>query len=187
MSRVFASLLAAALALPVMALGAMIGQQERLLADVPVLSVPVRGADPRDLLLGHYLMAQFDWAWEGEPTGPAGSPIDGGLCVLAGDAAKPRVRFIADWTPGAPAGDDCRLMIAGQGWPAHGGVLARFLPTGLDGGAGRLHLFVPEARAAELERIVGQRPGALTVDLAVHANGMALVKALRLDGKVLGQ
>jgi hypothetical protein len=48
-------------------------------------------------------------------------------------------------------------------------------------------LFVPEERAAELDRLLVARPGALTVDLAVRPDGSAAIKALRVDGQVLGR
>ena len=51
---------------------------------------------------------------------------------------------------------------------------------------GSIRLFVPETRAGELERLIRDRPGALTVDLAVRADGHVSIQALRVDGRVLG-
>ena len=59
-----ALLVITALALPLMALAAMVGHQEWLRSHVTVLTVAVRGVDPRDLLRGHYLTAGFEWNWE---------------------------------------------------------------------------------------------------------------------------
>jgi hypothetical protein len=41
-------------------------------------------------------------------------------------------------------------------------------------------------RAAELEVLLMERPGALTVDLAVKPDGSAAIKGLRVDGEGLG-
>jgi hypothetical protein len=77
-------------------------------------------------------------------------------------------------------------MIAGQGFPKQGGQPARFTPANLDPGFGGVQIFVPEDRAHELDRLVRQRPGALTVDLAVRADGSAAIRTLRLDGQPIG-
>lgn len=180
MTRTFLAAVIAALVLPVLALAAMIGQQERLLFKAPVVNVPLMGVDPRDLLRGRYIVAQFDWDWASEPTAAA----SGGLCVLADDVPKPRVRFIEGWKEGDRAADGCRMVIAGQASP---GKPARFIPDELDAGGGRMNIFVPEEQAPLLEKMVRERPGSLTVDLAVRADGRAMIKALRVDGKVLGR
>jgi len=179
---------AAALALPVLALAALIGRQEYLLSDARVLNVPVNGVDPRDPLRGRYIVAQFDWDWAGEPVAPTRfAVLSGAVCVLADDQARPRVRFIEGWKAGDGADDDCRMMIKGRGWPKEDNFSARFAPENLDAGGGLVHLFVSEDRAPELERLLRARPGGLTVDLAVRPDGLASVKALRLDGQVLGR
>lgn len=186
MNRTLLMAVVVALALPVLALAAMIGQQERLLLNAQVLNVPLIGVDPRDLLRGRYLVAQLDWDWDSEPTAPLSSILPGGLCVIADDRPKPRVRFVEDWKPGDRAAAGCRLMIAGSAWPRSGASAARFLPDDLDAGGGRLNIFVPETQAPVLEKLIRERPGALTVDLAVRADGRATIKAVRVDGKVLG-
>jgi len=188
MSRILAAAVAAALALPLLALAALIGEQEAMLSGAAVLNVPVRGYDPRDLLHGHYIQGQLDWEWEQEPAA-AGSyaGVDGAACVLAADAPKPRLRFIASWKAGDRAGDDCRMIIAGRGWSGQGRIAARFVPANLDAGGGQVRLFVPEDRATDLEQLLIERPGAFTVDLAVKPDGSASIKALRVDGQLLGR
>src|SRR4029077_8579718 len=108
----------AALALPVVALAAMIGQQEGLGSRVTVLNVPVRGVDPRDLLRGHYLTAGFEWNWERLPQPEAdGRMPAGALCVIAIDARRrPRVRFLADSTADQATVGDCLLVVPGGMW-----------------------------------------------------------------------
>jgi GDYXXLXY protein len=186
----------AALAFPILALAALIGQQERLLSGATVLNVPVSGVDPRDPLRGRYIVAQFDWDWSEEPIAPTRfAVLSGAVCVLTDDQARdqarsparPRVRFLAGWKAGDGSGDDCRLIIKGRGWPKETGLPARFAPESLDAGGGLVHLFVPEDRASELERLLRARPGGLTVDLAVRPDGLAAIKALRFDGQLLAR
>ncbi len=187
MNRAFLLAVIAALALPVLALAALIGEQERLLLKAQVLNVPLIGVDPRDLLRGRYIVAQFDWDWESEPTASKATILPGGLCVLAGDPPKPRVRFIDGWKEGDRTADGCRMMLAGHAWPKSAGTSARFIPDDLDAGGGRMNIFVSEELAPLLEKLVRERPGSLTVDLAVRADGRAAIKAVRVDGKVLGR
>jgi hypothetical protein len=180
-SRAFPVAVIAALALPVLALAALVGQQERRLANAEILSVPLTGFDPRDLLLGHYLRAQLDWSWERPPVVEEYSVADGALCVLT-KAPKPRVRFVAGWQAGDRTDADCRLMIAG-----HARGRSRFAPGALDGGDGAIQVYIPEKRGEELEQLMRDRPGALTVDLAIRADGSAAIKAIRIDDKALGR
>jgi uncharacterized membrane-anchored protein len=184
MSRPLTAVVAAALALPVLALAALVGQQEFALAGAKVLSVPLRGYDPRDLLRGHYIVAQLDWDWEREPTGSPYVARDGAACIVA-TTPKPRIRFIPGWKPGKPVDADCRMVIAGRGQPGQDSQSARFTPANIEASDGTLKLFVPEERAAELERLVRARPGALTVDLAVRDDGSAALGPLRVDGATI--
>jgi hypothetical protein len=174
---------AATLALPVLALAALIGMQEYRVAGAQLLTVPVRGVDPRDLLQGHYLVATFDWDWQPEPAASG----TGGLCVLSDNSvAKPQVHFIDGWKPGSGPVEGCRLVIFGKVRGKQDGAPA-FAPTGLDDGYFAVHLFVPETRAVDLQETVRQRPDALTVDLAVRPDGSATVRRLRLDGQPIGK
>ena len=181
MSRTFLVAVIAALALPVLALAALVGQQEWLLANARILSVPLTGFDPRDLLRGHYIRAQLDWSWERAPAVEDYSVVDGALCVLTEDP-KPRVRFLAGWKAGDRTDADCRLIIAG-----HSRAPSRFVPSQLDNGDGAVQFYIPEERADDLEKLLRERPGALTADLAVRADGNAAIKALRVDGTVVGR
>jgi hypothetical protein len=51
----------AALALPLLGLGGMWLQADRLSRQGTEWDVPIRGYDPRDLLQGHYVQFQYDW------------------------------------------------------------------------------------------------------------------------------
>jgi len=153
-----------------------------------VVNVPIRGYDPRDLLRGHYIQGQFDWDWEIEPAAAnSDTGIEGAACVLTSDTPKPRLRFLAEWKAGDRIEPGCRAIIAGRGWAGQGRIAARFAPAKLDTGGGQVKLFVPEDRAADLEILLLERPGALTVDLAVQPDGSAAIKALRVDGERLGR
>ena len=178
------ALVIVALALPLLALAAMIGQQEWLRSRVTVLNVAVRGVDPRDLLRGHYLTAGFEWNWERLPQPEAdGRMPAGALCVIAIDAQRrTRVRFLPDSTGDQAMAGDCLLVIPGGMWGRDA-----FVPGTIDTANGSIRLFVPETRAGELERLIRERPGALTVDLAVRADGQVSIQALRIDGQVLGR
>ena len=182
--RTIAALVIAALALPVVALAAMIGEQEWLRSRVAVLNVPVRGVDPRDLLRGHYLTAGFEWNWERLPRAEAdGQMPAGALCVIAIDAQRrPRVRFLPDSTTGQATVGDCLLVVPGAMWGRDA-----FVPRSIDTTNGSIRLFVPETRARELEQLIRERPGALSVDLAVRADGYVSIQALRVDGQLLGR
>ena len=179
-----AALVIAALALPVVALAGMIGQQEWLRSRVTVLNVPVRGVDPRDLLRGHYLTAGFEWNWERLPQAEAdGRMPAGALCVIAIDAQRrPRVRFVSGSTADQATVGDCVLFVPGGMWGRD-----VFVPGTIDTTNGSIRLFVPESRAYELERLIRERPGALSVDLAVRADGYVSIQELRVDDKVLGR
>ena len=181
MSRTFLIAVIAALALPVLALAGLVGQQEWVLANARILSVPLTGFDPRDLLRGHYIRAQMDWDWEHPPVVEEYQVVDGAVCVLE-ETPKPRVRFLAGWKAGDQTNNDCRLVIAG-----HARVPSRFAPTTLDNGDGGIQFYVPETRAIDLEKLMRERPGSLTADLAVRADGAAAVRALRIYGELIGR
>ncbi|PKB14842.1 GDYXXLXY motif protein [Novosphingobium kunmingense] len=50
-----------ALLLPLLGLGGMWLQEERLSRQGTEWDVPIQGYDPRDLLQGHYVQFQYDW------------------------------------------------------------------------------------------------------------------------------
>jgi hypothetical protein len=176
MNRLMAAAVVVALALPIVALAALIGEQELRFANAQLVNVPVRGFDPRDLLRGHYITGQFDWDWETMPQ----NATTGGLCILPGDAARPKVRFLENWQPRDRA-PDCRLVIAGRV------ASSTFIPATLDSGARGVRLYVSEVRAPELEELIREHPGALTVDLAVRPDGSAAIMALRVEGRIVGR
>jgi hypothetical protein len=176
MNRLMTVAVVAALALPIVALAALIGEQELRFGNAQQVNVPVRGYDPRDLLRGHYITGQFDWDWETTPQ----TDGTGGLCILPADAARPKVRFLENWQPGDRA-PNCRLVVAGRV------ASSVFVPATLDSGTRSVRLYVSETRAPQLEELLREHPGALTVDLAVRSDGSAAIMALRVDGQIVGR
>lgn len=187
MKRVMTGLVIASLALPVVTLGAMVGDAERGLADAGVMRVAIRGYDPRDMLRGHYLRYRFEWDAEITYIGRAAR-----LCVLSAPPDAPaRVR------PLAPEGRDasaagCAMVVQGGGTvlaearrqePAESGPAGRleFTPRGAESG----RLYVPERHAAELEKLLRDGKVQLTIDLAVSRAGQARIKAWHIDGKTV--
>lgn len=182
MNRLIATAVVVTLVLPVVALAALIGEQELRFTNAKHVNVPVRGYDPRDLLRGHYITGQFDWDWDIVPE-QVGT---GGLCILPGDAARPKVRFVKEWQPGErPA--DCRLVIAGRLASAVTAATPTFVPMTLDSGSPGVRLYVSETRAPELEELIRRHPGALTVDVAVRPDGSAAIMSLRVGGQIVGR
>jgi hypothetical protein len=133
-------------------------------------------------LRGHYLTAGFEWTWESLP-GTDGRAVAGALCVIRIDARQQAsVRFVPDSTEDQTTLRSCQLVIPGRLWGKDA-----FVPAAIHSANGSIKLFVPEVRAGELERLIRERPGALTVDLAVRADGHVSIQALRIDGQVLGR
>jgi len=92
------------------------------------------------------------------------------------------VRLLAAATADQATAGDCLLVVPGGMWGSDA-----FVPGTLDTTNGGIRLYVPETRAGELERLVREQPGALSVDLAVRADGYVSIQALRVDDQVLGR
>ena len=187
MKRMMTALVIAALALPVVALGAMVGKAEHDLADAGVMRVAIRGYDPRDILRGHYLAYRFDWSIEPSFIGRTTR-----ICVLSAPPDAPaRVRALAASGDRASTAD-CLFVVDGWGTVE---AEARRLDPGERGPAGRLQfnpsgvesgrLYVPERHAEQLERLLREGKVQLTIDLAVTKAGRASVKAWHIDGKTV--
>ncbi|HJQ57311.1 MAG TPA: GDYXXLXY domain-containing protein [Vineibacter sp.] len=187
MKRLMMIAVVAALALPVLALGAMVGDAERRIARADVMRVAIRGYDPRDLLRGHYLRYRFDWNAE--------TPFIGRvtrLCVSQAPANAPAtVRALAANGEHSST-SDCLFVLDGWGEtlaearraaPGERGPAGRmeFTPSGVQGG----RLYVPEQHAAQLERLLIEGKVQLTIDLAVTRDGRARIKAWHIDGKTV--
>ena len=182
MNRLMAAAVVSVLALPIVALAALIGEQELRFSNAQLVNVPVRGFDPRDPLRGHYITGQLDWDWDAVPE-QGGT---GGLCILPGAADRPKVGFLKEWQPGDRLAG-CRLVVAGRLVSRPSPLPPTFIPKTLDSGSQGIRLYVSETRAPELEELIRKHPGAFTVDLAVRADGSAAIMALRVDGQIAGR
>ncbi len=172
MNRLRLSLLAAALALPILVLGAMVAQAERDLRSAQVFSVPIRGVDPRDLLRGHYLIFEYDWHWAVAP--PRERPITGQpLCLTAPvDAAKgPRASF---------ATEGCLALVDGLYFGTTEPPVFRPKKPEI---YVRPRLFIAEEYGPRLEQLLRDRKAVVTIDLAITDDRRALIRGWRVDGK----
>jgi hypothetical protein len=173
--------LAALLAFPLVGLATIVGHQEYLRASAPVITVALRGVDPRDLLRGHYLVGDLAWNWA--PDGAtAKQPAHGRICLTqttGSDRLSARFMPIVE----TPPQGSCTAVLAGWYTPGVGGFGAGFTPNGVGGDYQRqLRFYVPQAQAQRLETLMRERPGALAVDLAVLPDETAVIKGLRVDG-----
>ena len=124
--------LAAALALPLVGLAASWASTYVAAQRGTVWEVPIAGYDPRDLLRGHYVIYTYQWpGLEGRRTNLALEQI---LCI---EGEAPRIARVRRPAAGAPCDNPVR---ASGGWNDPAGGLA----------SGRL--YVPQDRAAQLER-----------------------------------
>lgn len=165
MRRIHGWAVAASLALPVLLLAGMAGRAEWAVRDGIVIRVPIAGYDPRDMLRGHFLRYRLAWNWVGgEPPGNAEA-----LCVLARTDNPPVLRYADDAPP-------CPLLVRlAPGGPA-------FRPVGVTD-----ELFVPEASADALQKMLRSGGAAVTVDLVIAANGTARIKGWQVDGKPIAE
>ncbi len=141
--------LAAAVALPILALAGLVWYQERQLARGTPVVLDIQGYDPRDLLAGHYLRYRVDWGVEpclGQPDQPVW------ICLRP----RPGAAF-----NGPPPG--CRLS-----------VHARCRNGRVEAGIERY--YVPESQAADLDRRL--RAQGMRLEIAVTPDGRAAVRRL---------
>jgi hypothetical protein len=126
------SALALALALPLAGLAASWASSHHAAQQGTEWEVPIAGYDPRDLLRGHYVIYRYDWPeLEGRRTNLALETV---LCF---EGEPPRIARV--YRPGAN-GCPGHFVRASGGWNDPQGGLA----------SGRL--YVPQTRAAALER-----------------------------------
>jgi uncharacterized membrane-anchored protein len=145
-----------ALALPIVAVGLMIGRGELTSRTGRPYLLSIRGYDPRDLVRGHYLTYRIDFRWD-EP---------GERCTSASCA----------YCLKGPAGTEPLVSKVSAGETA--GCDASFPESELD------HLqqfFVPEDKGYPLERAIRTRKAQLLV--RVSSGGNVVVQDLLLDGR----
>ncbi|HAU29310.1 MAG TPA: hypothetical protein DCW68_04265 [Rhodospirillaceae bacterium] len=141
---------------PLVALLAMLGQLEASRKAGMPWRVEIEGYDPRDMLRGHYLTFQYQWAWEGEE--PSSFPQK--LCLNAG-YTSPKTPRVSPYT----SGKSCASILSGQEL-VHSKV------------------YIPEAQAKDLERKL--REGVpMAVDIRARTDGSIMVEDLVVDGHPL--
>lgn len=158
-------LLLVAVVLPILGLVALVGRAQFHLESGRPWVLRITGYDPRDLISGHYLRFRYEPRWDDAP-GTCGevppSRIDGGCCLclepIAG-SEEPRVRQLACDDPDLPA---CESWAPGEAL------------------AGPQRYFIPEERAAALERALRTRESALRV--TVLDDGTLAIDHLVFDG-----
>jgi uncharacterized membrane-anchored protein len=151
--------LALALALPIVALLGWMVLAELGRSTGRELTLPITGADPRDLLAGHYLTYQVDF----------GLPASA-LCSDAGTTWTGPAYVCLEPAPAAahdrpPPG--CTAYLRGR--CAHG----RFL-------AGIERFYIPEDRAQALDRLIRAGRGAIVI--ALQPDGDVAIQDLLIDG-----
>ncbi|MFM7141201.1 MAG: GDYXXLXY domain-containing protein [Alphaproteobacteria bacterium] len=150
-----------AVALPIAAILLGIVSAERRAERAPHLVFEIEGYDPRDLLRGHYLQFRLRVPLPAPGECEGGDP-DCCLCVSAGEVGETaRVE---------------RVSCASE--PACDALLAA------DRAAMPLRFYVPEDRASELERRLGEAAGhgGARADVAIGPDGGIQVRGLWLDG-----
>ncbi len=167
--------LALALAFPILCLAGLTAyKQVRVMVGTSIV-IPVAGFDPRDLLSGHYLTYRLDLGEGGGAVCDPGWEAQGErpdavfVCVVAEDGRMLFARRIQlHELPPSGTLPGCTVVLRGR--CEHG----RFL-------AGIERFYVPEERAAALDRAVRSGKGAVVV--AVDRSGAAAVKDLLIDGR----
>lgn len=162
--------LALALAVPVVCLAGLTAyKQVRVMVGTSIV-IPIVGFDPRDLLSGHYLTFRLDLGsaicerpGQETPSGEALACLEGRAGAMTSAQRLEPVQF----SPPAPT-PGCAAVLRGR--CEHG----RFA-------AGIERFYVPEERAAALDRAVRSEKGAVVV--AIDRTGAAAVKDLLIDGK----
>jgi hypothetical protein len=146
-------LLAIALLLPLVGLGAGIARQEAALDGASRWVIPIEGYDPRDPLRGQYLQFSYAWITEGD-AGRCATPAGCALCLARTGGVV--VATIAPPEADCPNRVDPRLSRIA--------IRPGFGPDQRPAFTARL--FVSEARAPELEAKLAEGPMAVVARLA---------------------
>lgn len=148
-----------ALLFPVMVWAVLVGEKTYGHHAGTVVTLPVSGYDPRDLLSGHYIIYEIDY----------GAPID---CELGNRDAYLYLDSYdgAEVSPYPPDETDNALFIKGhcQG--------RRFV-------ANIERFYVPEDAAPRLDSILRGRELAASIEVSINRSGRAQVKNFLLNGQ----
>ncbi len=157
-SGVFTLLRVGALALPLVGLAAAWAIAHDRAQQGVEWEVPIAGFDPRDLLRGHYIVYRYDWPGLAAGVSPSTSSA---LCLKG---TPPRIEVVG------PLDRACAHPIRA---PHGSSALA----------AGRL--YVPQDKAAALERQLADRSSRAVLRMRVRADGS--ITPLRIEFRPRGE
>jgi hypothetical protein len=147
----------AALALPVVALVAMVVRAELVVHRGREYVLDIEGYDPRDLLRGQYL--RYRVKWNGPATPCADASAECFVCIRAGaSASNPAVTEVGAW-----------------GLASCGAAIRRDALDNLR------EYFIPEGRGPALEAVIRERRASVRV--SVSSDHDAIVEDLLVDGE----
>lgn len=145
------------LAIPILALAILCGMKKATVLKGTLITLPISGYDPRDLLSGHYIQYTIDYGIKD-------------ICSYAVNEVAYVCLDIKIVTKTIPS--DCKLFIEGE--CKHG----RFV-------AGVEKYFIPESKATLLQAELQKNKSSIV--LSITKNGHASIKDLLIDGKPANQ
>lgn len=158
------------LALPVLALAAAWANTHHMARQGTEWDVPVSGYDPRDPLRGHYIRYQYDWPLpkasvsEGEDD-IVFQPFDTGpVCIMGTSPAIASARLIK----GSADETGCVSIVRPNDWNESDG----------EDGAHSDRLYVPQAKAADMEAKLRDEKQQAIVRIRVRPDGVVTPLAM---------
>lgn len=143
-----------AIAFPIIALLCLMLYKQNIINTGQVISLPIVGFDPRDLLSGHYLQYNVDYQAENS-------------CDDDNDTAQLCLEPYRRFFNSSEVQNGCQLYLTGS---CRGG---RF-KSGLE------RFYIPEEYADQLDKLVQEARGELVI--SVNSRGTAVIKYLLIDG-----
>lgn len=168
------------LALPIVAMGFLIGLHSQNRETGKEWRIPVAGYDPRDLLRGHYLTFRYDWNWLHEHSTSCRKD-DCALCLEEtdfGDSYNPKVQMMSSRL----AKGQCRSYI--RGYSQRDG----HFEIGNQQGYGLRRYYIPEEQARLLDTLLrrqNENGHKFVMGLRVNDQGHAVIEHMYIDGIIL--
>ncbi len=167
------------LALPVLALAAAWANTHHMAQQGMDWDVPVSGYDPRDPLRGHYIRYQYDWpfpkaaAKEGEEAQDFHSFETGPVCILGTSPAITSVRLTTE----GKGEEGCTSIVRYNDWRESDG----------EDGVYRDRLYVPQAKAADMEAKLRDEKQQAIVRIRVRPDGVATPQSMRFEPRPVNE
>ena len=143
------------LAIPIIALFALVIYKKHILSVGKEVTLPIRGYDPRDLLSGHYLIYSIEYGVNDICLGTRKVKKTAYVCLEPKQFSFMRPEY-------------CQLYIEGEC------KYGRFT-------AGIERYYIPQEKAKRLEDLVRSKKASIV--LSVMRNGKAQIKDLLIDGQ----